>query len=518
MKFVFSLFFILSFITFFTQDAVVNDASLPEAEFHTAINPLDSSNMIIATIYGYGDEINGFDITIYYTNDFGETWSESDYNAVAPTDQFSGDAVLGFNANGKAILCNLSASGTFNSVNTILSESTDGGATWTNVKTVQSGFTDKPWMAIDRYATSNFNGNIYVPLIEFAPSLFVVDSLYESVSSITIPNGDQLPSVVVRKDGKVFTSTVGLGDPNRVYVQEYDNAGQVIVHSTEVVSFPDFTFNVPDISERFQPTVYLAIDNSGGDYDGRLYLSYTASEDLNTTYFNVFLTYSDDNGLTWSEPHIVHDNTENEVQQFYSSIYVNDNGVVIMDWYDRKNHENSNTFTDFMIGVSHDGGDTFEETQLNTESTNFDFVVPTSDSFGIGEYHQVLATDHTAISFWSDGRTNDGDLNIYMAKLGIDNIVGIHEFNVISSEINVSALYPSPSNGQTFTDIVLTKDQNLKYEIFNLEGKLILESNWKRYPTGSHQIELDNIDKSGLYFVKIFNDTGYLKTMKLIRE
>ena len=268
---------------------------------------------------------------------------------------------------------------------------------------------------------------------------------------------------------------------NIVYVQEYSNGGSNLVHSTQIVSFPDYTFNAPDISQRFQPTAYLAIDNSGGSYDGRLYLSYTASESTHPDYFNVYITYSDDNGQNWSTPSIVHSNQQNQVQQFYSSIYVNDNGVLILDWYDRKNHTNTTKLTDFFMGVSYDGGDTFNEIQLNNTSSDFDYVIPSASNFGIGEYHQLVATKSIAVSFWTDGRSNDGDLNIYMAKVNLSSQLSIKESTLISDKITVSSLYPQPVSNTAHSNIELLEPTKIKYQVSNNLGQLLNNSEWTSY-------------------------------------
>lgn len=505
-------------IPVFAQDSLVVNAVKPESEFSVAINPIDSSNMVIATMHGTfsaGD----MTVNIYYTKDFGTTWTKSVYHGYTGSYAPTGDPVLAFNDSGHVYFVNLIIAG--NNVNTVLSKSIDGGATWIQVTTVETGSTDKPWIAIDRYAASPYKGKIYVPLIELGPSLVSMNSTYQS-TKLTIPDGEHLPCVAVKKDGTVFTSDVTIsGTNNRIYFQEYANGGTTLVHSTFIDSFPDYTHNAATgISARFQPTVYMAVDNSGGLYDGRVYMAYTSSEIGNSLYFDVKITHSDDNGVTWSTPKRVHSNQQAEIQQFYSSLYVNDAGTLIVDWYDRRNYANTNKNTDFYMGVSYDGGNTFNEVKLNTVSSDFDVVMPIADDFGIGEYHQVVATNNTAISFWSDGRIN-GDLNIYMAKVGLNNAgsVSVQEFSAISDKISISDLYPQPMiNNVIYADISLKKNAKIKYEIYNMAGQKIVDSDWRQYSTGRSKMTIDFDYPAGSYIVKIMNDTAYFKSMKLVRK
>jgi len=124
-------------------------------------------------------------------------------------------------------------------------------------------------------------------------------------------------------------------------------------------------------------------------------LAYTASEEENPDYFNVYLQYSDDNGENWSPRIRVHEDETDGVQQFYSSLFVNDQGVLIMDWYDRSNYDNSNQLTDFIMGISYDGGETFYQMQLNSAPMDFGIASIAGYYFGIGEYHQCVASRHT---------------------------------------------------------------------------------------------------------------------------
>lgn len=346
--------------------------------------------------------------------------------------------------------------------------------------------------------------------------IYGLDNSYQTNSSIVVPDGVHLPSVVVKKNGVLFTSTVDLSITNKIFVQKYSNGGTTLLNSKSVVSFPDKFFDAPDISLRFQPTSYLAIDNSGGQYDGRLYLSYTASETSDENYFNVFLTYSDNDGLTWSTPKIIGSNLD-KVQQFYSSLYVNDNGVLIIDWYDRRNYSNTNKLTDFYMGISNDGGNSFTEIKLNSQPSDFDYVIPSSNNFGIGEYHQLVATKTTAVSFGSDGRANNGALNIYMAKVNLNNPQSIEQQSIITDKINISMLYPIPVENIVHSNIELFEATNIRYEIINSMGQKLRDTEWVNYTSGKHLLTINFDFPIGTYFIKIITDKGYFKSVKLIK-
>jgi len=514
MKIPFLIFTLFLSITLFAQEGIVNDGNLPEAEFHTAINPTNTDNMVVATMSGFfnPDEDN---INIYYPMDAGISWTQ----CLAPpsTGNLSGDPVISFDANGNLNMANLTLSPINQEVISIISQSTDGGATWTEKNQI-TGNVDKPWIATDISSNSPGFGNTYIPIVGNQVTLYSFNENLEKLDSLIVDVGIQLPSIAINREGTVFVSTVGLGGDNEVFVSEISNNGTVKVHSTLVATFPDYTFNVPDISDRFQPAAYIAVDNSEGPFDGRLYLAYTASEPANPTYFDVLLQYSDDNGVTWSDAKKVSTNQEDKIQQFYSSIYVNQDGVLLIDYYDRQNHENTNTLTDFFLSYSEDGGDSFTEVQLNAEPSNFDIVVGISDDFGIGEYHQVLATEDHAYSFWSDGRSNNGDLNIYMAKVALDGSSNVQQYTVLSDKISISDLYPLPSDGTIFTDIDVKASTKIKYRILNASGKEVVIKDWEQLLIGKNRLAINTDFPSGTYFIHFVAESGYFKTMKFVKQ
>jgi hypothetical protein len=145
-------------ISLHAQDSLVIDAALPDSEFHVAINPTDSNNIIIATMHGGSTG----DMKVYYTLDQGASWQTSPFTGVHPGYQGAGDPVLDFDASGNAYLVNLTISVGFS---TVISKSLDGGATWQLETAITQLSTDKPWFAIDRSDSSPYKGNIYLPFV-----------------------------------------------------------------------------------------------------------------------------------------------------------------------------------------------------------------------------------------------------------------------------------------------------------------------------------------------------------------
>ncbi len=503
-------------LTAIAQDNIVQDSELAEAEFHTAINPTNNANIVVVTMHGFEDVTDSY-FSIYFTKDFGVSWKKSEFQGMHQGHDGTGDPVIAFNSNGELNLVHLIVTEE-GVIRTVVSTSYDSGETWSLEYVYdQEYFTDKPWITIDNSTSSPYEGNIYVPTVANDVQLLCLDEEHTLIYNQPIPGGNHIPSVVTNKAGDVFVSSMEWSDPIEMYINKYTDGGATLEHSTFVTSFPDYTFSLSDISFRFQPAPYIAIDNSDGPYSGRIYMSYTGSEDIDPEYFNVFLTYSDDDGLTWSMPKIIHSDTSDSIQQFYSSIYVNNEGVLLLDWYDRSNYDNSNQNTDFFIGISFDGGDSFSQLQLNSESMDFAVAAEAGFGFGVGEYHQLVATNETAISFWSDGRNNDGDLNIYFSKVNIENVsVGVEEHSIINDKISISNIYPQPVTDNINISLQLKQAFKLKFSILNVDGQVIKEDLWEPYNSGKHNVEIPISLSPGEYILRTTSDKGFFKNQKFI--
>lgn len=509
--------FNISLAAIHAQDKILNKSELAEAEFHTAINPLDTNNIVLVTMHGF-DSVEDSDLTIYYTRDFGDTWSKSTFDGTIAGELGAGDPVVAFNAEGKLILACLIIDAD-SDIYTSLSESLDGGETWERKFKYEKEQTDKPWLVIDNSSDSPHKGNIYVPVAEDDLILLSWDENYNLLDDGSVPSSGHLPSAVVDKAGELYLSTTILDDPNVVNFQHYTDGGATHVHTSTIAVFPDYTFNGTGISERFNPSPYLAIDNSDGPYSGRIYLSYCGSEDLYEYIFNIFLTYSDDQGRTWSTPKIVNADDSPGVQQFYSSIFVNNEGTLLIDWYDRTNDSSPDLLTDFMLGISNDGGETFTQIQLTSEPMNFNFVIEAGSYFGVGDYHQLVATDNTAFSFWSDGRTNDGDMNIYYAKVDLARMSSsVKEQGLVTDKIKITKIFPVPAQDNLTVELELEKSYELKYQILNIMGRVVLEKPSENYSSGTQQITLPMNLASGEYVLAITGDDAYYNHIKFVVE
>lgn len=150
------------------------------AEPSIGIDPADPRRLVVAAMYGLPFEEGGKDIWTWRSDDYGTSWIGERLPPPAIKDEasaFAADVVVGF-AEDRAALATWIASGSRGSatggiyVSREPSGSNEFGAptrVMTNVRTAETlTVHDKPWMVVDRSATSPFKGSVYVTSSEFA--------------------------------------------------------------------------------------------------------------------------------------------------------------------------------------------------------------------------------------------------------------------------------------------------------------------------------------------------------------
>jgi hypothetical protein len=96
----------------------------------------------------------------------------------------------------------------------------------------------------------------------------------------------------------------------------------------------------------------------------------------------------------------------------------------------------------------------------------------------------------------------------------------INEINAIPVEFELSPNYPNPFNGQTIINFELTKQSQVKIEIYNITGALIGTLIEQRMPAGRHKALWDaSAFSSGVYFCKLtIKDKTQTQKMLLIKQ
>ncbi len=544
-------------VSFRSAENNLSGSEEPESEVHAAVNPRDTSNIIVAAMELDASQLLGsLSFPIYYTKDFGQSWQRSQFDGVSDLPPFTfvlggGDPVLAFDTDGTAYLSWLTFTGDISltiGIQLHWAISTDGGATWQrqpnyidsgtviDMEDPQSRFVDKQWMSID-VSESPYRNNLYTAYVEInlADTTYNIlvktkeagsDTFGEAVD-VTPENlvFSQFSSIDVGSDGTVHVMYAGARAQDQV-IGLYHTASQdgaqtfsepVRISSLHLPCFPPGAGGPCDLvgvdSSRVYPCPHLRVDKSGGVYDGRLYAVWTAdgfTTEL-TPGLDVYYSYSKDGGANWTEPIVLNNDRVPESEQFFPSLSVNENGLLAVSWYDRRDDPN-NLMTKYYMTYSEDGGLTFEEDfPVSTQGADFSKIGAANGNFGVGEYTQILTTRGYAIPVWADGRTNNGNIDIFTAFLPLgESVTGLPQIGVVSGRFSLGLPSPNPAQALSQVELELQSPSAVEAQLFDAQGKLAGRRDFGNLGTGGHLLEfpLEGLP-TGMYMLRVNTDFGY---------
>jgi len=203
----------------------------------------------------------------------------------------------------------------------------------------------------------------------------------------------------------------------------------VTVTDTHVGGF-DFIPAQPDRSVDAEPG--LAWDHTGGPHNGRVYLIYTLEHPNESNNMDIFVRYSDDQGVTWSAPVRVNDdNTVNS--QFLPKISLDPTtGHIAAVWYDARNDLGTggpgdtdgvpNDDAQFWGAFSRDGTAFSPNQQISAGTSNSH---DSGNGIDFGDYSGLSFYGGVAHPAWSDNSNSTGNnpdgalhqLDIYTAAV-----------------------------------------------------------------------------------------------------
>ena len=405
----------------------------PQSETYITLNQSNPKNLAAGS-----NEIFRLPMRGYFSTDGGKSWGGVDAPlppAIGNGIDFGSDPSLAFDRYGNLyysyIVVFFGNGNGINGTEMAVAKSTDGGKSYGSVNFFSfSGgsdhFNDKPMITTDIAPASPFRDNIYVAWDAASGGStgggIRVARSSDHGATFTVNRADD-PSGPGRAIGAVpFVGTNG-----ELYVAWNDYAANTIAFNRSmdggatwdkqsVVASKRLPFDIAIPAESFRGAlVYPAcdVDRSAGAHRGRLVCSWMDLAGNGTT--DIYVSYSDDKGSTWSLPHTATDSLAFAVDRFYNWISIDPtNGVVNISFYDTRNDTTGSRYmTDTYLARSSDGGATFgPNTRVSTVSSNehdCDGVFPcASINYGNqqGDYEGIVAYGGIAHPVWTDSRRN----------------------------------------------------------------------------------------------------------------
>jgi hypothetical protein len=411
----------------------------PQSETYITINTANPKQLAAGSNEIFRDPMRG-----YWSADGGKSWGGVDLPLPPPIGangiRFGSDPTLAFDSRGNLfygyIVVFFGSGNGINGTQMGVARSSDGGKTYplANFFSFSGGsdhFNDKPMITADANINSPFRDNVYIAWDAASGGstgggVRVARSSDHGVTyTVTRADDPQGP-------GHAIGAVPFVGPNGEVYLAWNDYAANTIAFSRSfdggatweaqrVIASKQLPFDIRIPAEFNRGAlVYPACvaDRSKGAHRGRLVCSWMDLAGNGTT--DIFTSYSDDKGATWSLSKSAADALPFAVDRFNQWLSIDPtNGVVNVSFYDTRNDTTGARYmTDIYLARSSDGGASFapnvRASDVSSNEHDCDGVFPCSAiNYGNqqGDYSGIVAYGGIAHSVWTDSRRNRDSVN-----------------------------------------------------------------------------------------------------------
>lgn len=290
-------------------------------------------------------------------------------------------------------------------------KTTDGGRTFAAPVTAfaSGNLPDKPLITADQRTTGTYAGSLYVTFTGFFRAPTGLQLIYSRNGGTTwssprsIGSG-QGTSPAVGPGGEVYIAWESGG---RILINRSFNGGQSFAGITQVARISRNPSPLRPTNFRCNSFPSCSVDRSNGPHRGRIHVSWSSRSGTSS---EIFASYSDNRGATWSAPRRINDVATGD--QFFQWMAVDEAGAVFCCWMDRRNDPQNRSY-ECYASASMDGGVTWLRNWKASETLNN----PGTTGF-IGDYNGLDARRGRAFATWVDFRRGNQDL--YTAAIQSD--------------------------------------------------------------------------------------------------
>lgn len=413
-----------------------------QSETFIVYNPLNPNNIVAsANDIRYNSSSAGYRMAAYYSTDGGQTWSVSltppNKDVFVPTPSQGGltnvDPGLAFDSKGNLyysyIYTQVSDQGEIGDGGVFVNKSTDGGRTWSVpipvVLSVGGGANqdlhDKPFIACDANPSSPYRDRVYVTWFMISPTFggtigFAYSTDGEEFSPATripgsISNGNvQSPMPIVATNGTLYVVWENRrGLYTNIMVQKSTNGGISWAWTSPKVAQTVRTigeavnqrYALPQKSNmRVSSHPYVAI----GSDPNHIYIVQAGKDENGRT--GIYFAKSTNGGESWTSKIRVDDNPYGN-DMFFPAIAFDAKSGILMIVYYSSQLDPQNKMVDLFAAVSFDGGNSWKNNRITSQSWYLDHANAVIDAGGAalgrywGDYLSITAVDGKFLPcFW----------------------------------------------------------------------------------------------------------------------
>lgn len=424
-------------------------------ETGAAVDQTDPMNVVITS-----NIETGVGLFHGWSTDGGLTWQRDIIADGDPLGQACCDSQLASDEFGNVFLTFVDAT----SLRVKVAVSTDGGATFSPVAVVSppvhvppgtsiSPFTPKGRLPSgDQPSIAAGAGSVWVSWTSFATSVVQASGApvtglgqvgpFKPTQNANGKNQGDYGDTVIGPNGEVmvvYQEQTGGEGPTNIYTDlDPDGLGPQGFQPARLVAVSNvggFDYIPAQDRRSVDAETALAWDRSGGPHHGRLYFMYTSERPQESNDLDIQIQFSDDSGLSWTEPHRVNDDATKASQFLPRFALDQTTGNVAVAWYDCRNDDGNHGPGDtngiknddavIYAAVTRDGGITYTQnfrvgagvSNSADSGSGLDFGDYEALAFHAGNFYPVWADNSNSTRDNPDGRLNE--LDIYTARVRV---------------------------------------------------------------------------------------------------
>lgn len=404
----------------------------PQSETYISLNPVAPSVLAAGS-----NEIFRLPMRGYFSSDGGASWGGVDLPLPAAIGangtRFGSDPTLAFDTRGNVfygyIVVFFGAGNGINGTELAVARSGDGGKTYPAVTFFsfeggQNHFNDKPMITADTNLLSPFRDNVYIAWDAAAGGstgggvrLAHSSDHGATFAIVRVDNplgpGRAIGAVpFVGPDGELYVAWNDYGANTIEFNRSFDGGNTWGTPVTVATKRIPFAIAIP--AQSFRGTLVYpscAADRSNGPHRGRLYCSWMDLTSSGVT--DIFASFSDNQGATWSAPAPVTDQLANLVDRFNHWLSADPvTGQVNISFYDTRNDTTGSRFmTDVFFTQSSDGvhwlHPNLQVTSASSNEHDCNGVFPCAGiNYGnqYGDYEGLVSFNGISHAIWTDSR------------------------------------------------------------------------------------------------------------------
>lgn len=410
------------------------------SEVMLAIDPTNPQHLLGSSKFFYNPAAYAFYTGVFESYDDGLTWSQLQPTGVE-TYTLTSDPVNTFDELGNGYFTLLTRSPT--GLDMLIKPA--GGSWEAPVVVDRTTVTDKQWIIADQdpQNISPYAGNVYMSWTDFSTQRAI------DFSRSTDRNQTWSPPIVIAPGSSVQGSIPAISPDGTIHVAYGRGVATPGSATLEFVTSTDggLTFSSPAVAATITPIPYYLPNSTFRNtslpafavspVNGNLYLAWP---DYRNGDADIYFSFSDDAGSTWSTPERVNsDPLNNGIDQFQPQIAVAPNGRVSLMWFDRRldcpdlpwitiaNVGRSNYCIDTFMANSFDAGSSWTDDFRVSEQSwdwSLNIAIASNGAGFIGDYQGLASSNEYDFPFWNAtanlGNNANNHQQVFVARVPVN--------------------------------------------------------------------------------------------------